>query len=75
MKRSMFGSFMELVASSSLDVTAAVARTGLELYEPLVHRLQDGRIHRLHDVLQLVGVRRQVVHFYKRLGDTTEDRR
>lgn len=56
--------------SSLLDVTAAVAHTGLELYEPLVHRLQDGRVHLLHDVLQLVGVRRQVIHFYERLGDT-----
>lgn len=64
----MFGSFLVLVASSLLDVTAAVTHAGLELYEPLVHRLQDGWIHLLHDVLQLVGVGRQVVHFYKRLG-------
>lgn len=55
-------------ASSLLDVTAAVTLARLELYEPLVHRLQDGWIHLLHDVLQLVGVFRQVVHFYKRLG-------
>lgn len=51
--------------TSSLDAAAAVALAGLQHYEPLVHHLQDGRIHFLHDVLQLVGVRFQVVHFYK----------
>lgn len=39
-----------------LDVPAAVAFTRLQLDEPLVHGLQDGRVHLLHDVLQLVGV-------------------
>lgn len=43
-------------AASSLDVAAAVALAGLELDEPLVHRLQDGRVRLLHHVLQLVGV-------------------
>lgn len=62
-----------LEAKSLLDVPAAGALTGLELYEPLVHRLQDGRIHVLHDVLQLVRVRRQVIHFYERL-QTQRDR-
>lgn len=62
-----------LEAKSLLDVTAAGALTGLELYEPLVHRLQDGWIHLLHNVLQLVRVRRQVIHFYERL-QTQKDR-
>lgn len=60
--------FRQLSQTTSLDVAAAFALAGLELYEPLVHHLQDGRIHFLHDVLQLVGVRFQVVHFYKWLG-------
>lgn len=62
-------------AASSLDVAAAVALAGLELDEPLVHRLQDGRVRLLHHVLQLVGVRRQVVHFYKRLRTQKKNRR
>lgn len=43
-------------SSSSLDVAAAVTLARLELYESLVHRLQDGGVHLLHDVLQLIGV-------------------
>lgn len=51
-----------------LNVPAGFALAGLELDEPLVHRLQDGRVHLLHDVLQLVGVCLQVVDLHKRLG-------
>lgn len=52
---------------SCLNVPAGFALAGLELDEPLVHRLQDGRVHLLHDVLQLVGVCLQVVDLHKRL--------
>lgn len=54
---SLFGSsFPPSSSSSSLDVAAAVTLARLELYESLVHRLQDGGVHLLHDVLQLIGV-------------------
>lgn len=52
---------MELV----LAVAATVANARLELDEPLVHGLQESRVHLLHNVLQLVGVRGQVVHLHE----------
>lgn len=55
------------LSSSLLDVTTAVPHAGLQFYEPLVHVLQNWRIHLLHNVLQLVWVWRQVVHLYERL--------
>lgn len=55
------------------DVAAVVGDTRLQLYEPLVHRLQDVGVHLLHDVLQLVGVRGQVVHLDKRLRTQKEN--
>lgn len=58
-----------------LNVPAAVTLTGLELYEPLVHRLQDGRIHLLHNVFQLVGIWLQVVDLHEWLaGQETKNK-
>ncbi len=54
-----------------LDVSTAVPRAGLQLDQPLVHDLQKRWIDLLHDVLQLMGIRCQVVHLYERLQEIT----